>query len=273
MTYEKRRVLITVKTYPTPSKKSNETVCTAGITENGEWIRLYPIPYRYLNGEQKFRIFDWIEVSVAKRDRAKDHRPESYSVERETIQVLNHLDAQKDLANRFAFIQPLIKSSLEEVIEEHTAKGTSLAVICPQEMQGLSFEATDADWSSEQITCMNQISFFETQDEVAALKKVPYKIHCHFRCNHPECKGHKLLLTSWEYNWTLVKLLEQYPDDHEKAKRELQDRWIKHFHDDRVGCLFLGTVNSNDRFHTFIAIGHCSFPKYVLQSGEQLSLF
>ena len=71
MTYEKKRVLITVKTYPTPSKKSNETVCTAGITENGEWIRLYPIPYRYLNGEQKFRIFDWIEVSVAKRDRAK----------------------------------------------------------------------------------------------------------------------------------------------------------------------------------------------------------
>jgi len=40
------RVLILVKSYPEISKTYAETVCTAGITEDGKWIRIYPLPYR-----------------------------------------------------------------------------------------------------------------------------------------------------------------------------------------------------------------------------------
>jgi len=43
--YEKREILILVKTYPIPSKNYLETVCTAGVTDIGEWIRLYPVSY------------------------------------------------------------------------------------------------------------------------------------------------------------------------------------------------------------------------------------
>ncbi|MDA0267977.1 MAG: hypothetical protein O2890_14060, partial [Cyanobacteria bacterium] len=39
----KTKVLITVMTYPHPSRGYQELVCTAGITENHEWVRLYPI--------------------------------------------------------------------------------------------------------------------------------------------------------------------------------------------------------------------------------------
>lgn len=39
----KQRVLITVKTYPTLSKKYGETVCTAGIRPDGSWVRIYPV--------------------------------------------------------------------------------------------------------------------------------------------------------------------------------------------------------------------------------------
>jgi len=35
-TTEKQRILVTVKTYPTLSRKYGETVCTAGIREDGE---------------------------------------------------------------------------------------------------------------------------------------------------------------------------------------------------------------------------------------------
>ncbi len=45
MTWEKKRVLVTVKAYPEKSKKYGEVVCTIGLTEEGEWIRLYPIPF------------------------------------------------------------------------------------------------------------------------------------------------------------------------------------------------------------------------------------
>ena len=49
---EKQRVLITVKTYPTLSRKYGETVCTAGVREDGTWVRIYPVPFRRLNAEQ-----------------------------------------------------------------------------------------------------------------------------------------------------------------------------------------------------------------------------
>ena len=45
-TMEKQRILVTVKTYPTLSRKYGETVCTAGIREDGTWVRIYPVPFR-----------------------------------------------------------------------------------------------------------------------------------------------------------------------------------------------------------------------------------
>lgn len=44
----RERVLITVKTYPTLSRKYGETVCTAGVREDGSWVRIYPVPFRRL---------------------------------------------------------------------------------------------------------------------------------------------------------------------------------------------------------------------------------
>jgi hypothetical protein len=35
------KVLITVKTYPLPSNKYEELVCTAGVLEDGRWIRCH----------------------------------------------------------------------------------------------------------------------------------------------------------------------------------------------------------------------------------------
>ena len=42
----RERVLIIVKTYPTLSRKYGETVCTAGLREDGSWMRIYPVPFR-----------------------------------------------------------------------------------------------------------------------------------------------------------------------------------------------------------------------------------
>lgn len=38
--YTDTRVLVVVKTYPNPSQKYLETVCTAGITDDGRLIRM-----------------------------------------------------------------------------------------------------------------------------------------------------------------------------------------------------------------------------------------
>jgi len=43
-----KKVLITVTTYPLPSRSHDELVCTAGILETGEMIRIYPVPLSFL---------------------------------------------------------------------------------------------------------------------------------------------------------------------------------------------------------------------------------
>ena len=46
----RQKVLITVTTYPLPSRSYDELVCTAGVLENGQWIRIYPVPLQFLKG-------------------------------------------------------------------------------------------------------------------------------------------------------------------------------------------------------------------------------
>src|SRR5437867_3629195 len=83
---EKKQVLIVVRTYPTPTRKGVESSCTAGITRQGEWLRLFPVPYRYLAHDKRFHKYQWIEVAVRP---TSDTRPESYGIFTDTIQVLS----------------------------------------------------------------------------------------------------------------------------------------------------------------------------------------
>jgi len=76
------KLLITVTTYPLPSRSYDELVCTAGVTENGDWIRIYPVPLQFLKGlrkDGKVKTFKytWIEVDLKRR--TDDFRPESRS--------------------------------------------------------------------------------------------------------------------------------------------------------------------------------------------------
>src|SRR5579862_4628577 len=72
----KERVLITVKTYPTLSRKYGETVCTAALRPDGSWIHIYPVPFRRLDENQQYSKFDWIEANFIKAK--SDPRPESH---------------------------------------------------------------------------------------------------------------------------------------------------------------------------------------------------
>ena len=67
------KILITVKTYPIPSAKYDELVCTAGVKENGNFVRLYPLNFRDLPYSQKYQKYQWIEVEAEKHT-GRDNR-------------------------------------------------------------------------------------------------------------------------------------------------------------------------------------------------------
>jgi hypothetical protein len=71
------KVLITVKTYPIPSRKYGELVCTAGVAKDGDFIRLYSINLRDLPYSKQYKKYQWIEIK-AERHRGRDTRKESW---------------------------------------------------------------------------------------------------------------------------------------------------------------------------------------------------
>ena len=96
------KVLITVTTYPLPSRSYDELVCTAGILDSGNWIRIYPVPLSFLidlkgSGKVNNVKYTWIELEVNKR--TDDFRPESYSpkyYDFRDLVVHNRLDTQQN---------------------------------------------------------------------------------------------------------------------------------------------------------------------------------
>jgi len=80
-----KRGLVVVRTYPVPEDEGVESSCTALITEHGEWLRLFPLPYRYLPQHQRFQKYQQIEVIVTK---SSDSRPESYKPKDDSIKIL-----------------------------------------------------------------------------------------------------------------------------------------------------------------------------------------
>lgn len=126
--HQKQRICILVKAYPQPSQKYEETVCCAGVTEDGRFLRLYPIPYRKLKKEQQFQRFDWVEMDIA-RD-TSDHRPESHKVVPDSIRIIQP-GAGLKAEQRVRLWKPFIADSLQALKEENVETGRSLGIVKP----------------------------------------------------------------------------------------------------------------------------------------------
>jgi hypothetical protein len=95
----KERILITVKTYPTLSRKYGETVCTAGLREDGSWVRIYPVPFRRLGEREKYRKFDWLECVLI--ESRSDPRPETrHPADMKQLQPVGHMDTAENWRER-----------------------------------------------------------------------------------------------------------------------------------------------------------------------------
>lgn len=120
-TPETKRVLITVKAYPNPSKKYGETVCCAGIdVDTQQWIRLFPIPFRDLDSSQKFKKYTIIRVKCRKA--SDDHRIESYKIDMDSIELLSYLDTKRKWDERKQIVLPTVSASFCSILEKNTRK-------------------------------------------------------------------------------------------------------------------------------------------------------
>ncbi|MCF7911684.1 MAG: hypothetical protein K9M99_04085 [Candidatus Cloacimonetes bacterium] len=102
-----QKVLITVKTYPNLSWKYGELVCTAGLTPEGKWLRIYPLRFQNWQQMEQFPKFQWIKINLTKIQ--NDHRRESYRpVGNEKPELLEMIDTSHNWQERKKLVLILI---------------------------------------------------------------------------------------------------------------------------------------------------------------------
>jgi hypothetical protein len=195
MPLEKKQVLITVKTYPNPSKKYKETVCVAGIDlSSNNWIRLYPIPFRDLEEDRKFKKYHVIEVETHK---AKDDtRPESYKVHIDSIKVIDKYDTKNNWGRRKEVVMPTCSDSLCGIYQKTEVSGKSLGMFKPGKIK-FECKKVKIEDLKERQKCYSQQGFFDKQNN--PIEPIPYDFRYSFFCHgYSECPGHNLLIIDWE---------------------------------------------------------------------------
>jgi hypothetical protein len=121
------RVRILVKAFPQPSKAHEETVCCAGITEDGaELLRLFPIRFRRLPREHQFDRYDLVELTATK---ASDPRPESYRVDESSIRLVSADPLGHEAKVRLW--QQFIAPSVRQLLADNRATSRSLGIVRP----------------------------------------------------------------------------------------------------------------------------------------------
>ena len=206
---ERLKVLITVKTYPIPSAKYGELVCTAGVTEAGDFVRLYPINFRDQPYSKQYRKYQWIEVEA---DRHKtDARKESYRPDNDTLQILGEPIPTKDgdWSERGRFVLPRLAPSMECLRELQEQDGTSLGIIRPKVVTEMVTEGDDREWKSSFLAELRQARLWDDRTvSKQPPRKLPFKFKYKFRCNDSRCKGHEMMNEDWELGALFWKLID-----------------------------------------------------------------
>jgi len=271
MNWEEQKVLIWGKTYPELSSRYYETVCTGGTLENGNFIRLYPIPFRYLQDNAIFTKYQWVSLKVLK---AKDDpRPESYKVDLATIKILNSVPTDNygwRSRKEIIFKNPAYQfDSVEKLLEENARKKTSMGLVFPKCIDDIEIEDRPKQEHEQFLQKLKdnrerakQTELFGsfTVEEVKSLAFISKRFKIHWRCKNPNCNGHKMSILDWEAYELARKVGVQ------SAHSKLQDVLDMHKYD--VG-FFLGNFRL---YPNTFAIGNIWRPKKTAHT-QNLKLF
>lgn len=230
-----------------------EVVCTAGVDEKGQPVRLFPIPFRTLSAKKQFQKWQWIKAAVIKAP--NDSRRESFKVDLTTLSVDGEqMPSASGWADRWKHVANLLGPSMCDLREQQT---TSLGLIKPRDV---SLEIVDdpGEWPLKQLEFLERIEqqttmLGEQTSPKERLEKPQVKFYYKFKCSNPKCNGHRMLFEDWEVvqawrDWSL-----QYT-----TRAELEAKIRQRFVDIPVLAdnlyLFVGTLAKRPR--TWVVIGY-----------------
>ena len=268
---QRKKILITVKTYPTLSSKYDELVCTAGVTENGEWIRLYPVPFRQLEFDKQYKKYQWVEVEVEKR--TEDPRPESYKpLNIDEMVHCGHVDTKDNWSLRKSLVLKNVYEEMDKLIAANkNDSGLSLAVFKPTEITDFTIEPCDREWDKKKLSEIkaraNQLDLFgeKSDNPFEVVQKLPYT----FRYKFKDINGREshIMVEDWELGQLFWNCLKSSGES--VACEKVKQKYLEEFRKKDL-YFYMGTTRRFDGWskNPFLIIGVFYPPK-----TSALSLF
>jgi hypothetical protein len=270
------KVLLTVITYPLPSRSYDELVCTAGILEDGSWIRIYPVPLNFLRGLRRDGItksfkYTWIELELQKRE--DDFRPESHSpinYDFSDIRIGKRINTKSNwlhrkdicLKNVWTDLNTLIKASKDPL-------NISLAVFKPNKITKFEWKESEREWKDTWKDLRLQGNLFDDINPEITIPKLPYTFYYHFEDKNG--KSSRMMIEDWEIGQLFWNCLKRAHGDESQALAKVKEKYFETFISKNDIHLFLGTTKEYHRrrmSNPFVIIG-VFYPK----KEDQMLLF
>ena len=262
---KKEKVFIVVKTYPTISQKYIETVCTAGFREDGSWIRLYPIPFRFLQKEQRYKKYQWIEAELVRNDKY-DPRPESYRIHNvDDVKPLGEIispgsNGQWEERRKLVLEGKKIYTNTKEIISLAHENKLSLAIFKADKIVNFIVKSIDPKKiQSNKVNEALQGNLFSQQDleDYKTMPIIPYTFSYQFKDDTG--KKSTLRILDWEIFQLYLNCCKN--SDEQTAIAKLRQKYGMDFVNNKDLYLFLGTTL---KWRTFVIIG-IFYPPQITQ--------
>lgn len=205
-------VVVLIKASPEIGQKHGETVCVAGVDPYGKWHRLYPVPYKDLAEEQRFKR--WDRIRVRWRSPSGDDRPESKRIDPQSLKIVSSV---RNPAERASLVMRSTCQSIEKEMEE----GRSLALIRPSNPKFIIRKLSAKEFEKSirrRKHLVDQLDMFaETQ---IPREPPPYSFYYEF--DHADRRRTHMCI-DWETEQTFLKWRRLY--DESSALRMMQENF------------------------------------------------
>jgi len=232
------RVLVTVKTYPTLSRKYGETVCTAGIRPDGSWVRIYPVPFRRLDQTEQYKKYDWLDLHLARN--TSDPRNETFrpvfSDYRDFVAV-DHVGTDDSWRARRALIldQCRVYTRRDDLITDAKNNVASLAVFKPTKVLDFVWEEAESrEWEPERLRDMREATgqhelFADNswRETFQVIPKLPYR----FFYIYEDADGNRsrTIVIDWETGQLYWNCLRRAGGDEQEALAKVREKYMDQF--------------------------------------------
>lgn len=197
-------LLLLCMAYPEPSTKYGASVCMAGINEENEFRRIYPVPFDTFL-KNNFHKKQWISYEVREKG---DYRKESFKIRPETMQKY-----KKITDNELRLICKEKCSTIEELKARWGTDRTSLGIIKP-DIIGISIK--EKQINNKVISRNQQANLCGSR--VPPIDLLKYDVQYKFTCSD-NCNGHKCTCLDTEAGQLYRNIASNTDDSNEAIKK------------------------------------------------------